>query len=64
MVHTYKQRTDTSKVLFLSEVRLLDNSGTQIGKYSLAYDTTYALPGIQSKAKTFGGITMALLILL
>lgn len=55
LVHSYKQRTDTSNVLFLSEVKLLDNIGTQIGRYALDYDTTYALPGVQSKAKDFWG---------
>jgi RHS repeat-associated protein len=55
LVHTYKERTDTSKVLFLSEVKLLDNTGAQISKYILDYDTTYALPGVQSKAKDYWG---------
>lgn len=55
LIHAYKERTDTSKVLFLSEVRLLDNTGAQIGKYSLDYDTTYALPGVQSKSKDYWG---------
>ncbi len=55
LVHNYKERADTSKVLFLSEVKLLDNTGTQISKYTLDYDTTYALPRVQSKAKDYWG---------
>lgn len=54
LVYTYKNRADNSPVLFLSEVKLIDNVNVELGKYSLAYDTT-VLPGVQSKSKDYWG---------
>ena len=55
LIYVYRNRSDGSPVLFLNEVKMLDNAGTEIGKYQLGYNTAVALPALQSKAKDFWG---------
>lgn len=55
LVHEYKEREDESPVLFLSEVKLMDNANTELGKYEIDYNEYISFPAIQSKAKDYWG---------
>ncbi|WP_044172089.1 DUF6443 domain-containing protein [Flectobacillus major] len=55
LVYLYRNRQDNTPVLFLDEVRMLDNTDTEIGKYQFSYHTAVALPSVQSKSKDFWG---------
>ena len=55
LVYLYRNRQDNTPVLFLDEVRMLDNTDTEIGKYQFSYNTAVALPSVQSKSKDFWG---------